>query len=54
MLETPDLTLEELRTALSAKGIEISYGALWRIFDRHDYTLKKRLRMRASRSVLTP
>lgn len=51
VLETPDMTLEELRAQLSAKGIEISYGALWRFFDRHDYTLKKRPRTRASRSA---
>jgi transposase len=51
--EAPDMTLEELRTALAAKGIEISYGALWRFFDRHDYTLKKRPRTRASRSAPT-
>jgi transposase len=49
--ETPDMTLEELRAQLSAKGTQISYGALWRFFDRHDYTLKKRPRTRASRSV---
>jgi transposase len=37
----PDLTLEEIRHALAGKGIETSYGALWRFFDRHRVRYKK-------------
>jgi transposase len=40
--ETPDITLEELRTALAARGASTSYGALWRFFRRHKITRKKR------------
>ena len=40
--ETKDLTLQEIRLRLADQGISMSYGALWRLLDRHDYTLKKR------------
>jgi transposase len=46
--ETPDITLEELRTALARRGVSASYGALWRFFRRHKITRKKRLRTRPS------
>jgi len=48
--ETKDMTLEELRVVLVGRGLSFSYGALWRFFDRRRYTLKKRLRTRASKS----
>ena len=51
--ETPDITLEELRTALAARGVSTSYGALWRFFRRHKITRKKRPRTRPSRIVWT-
>ena len=38
---TPDLTLEELRAALAAEGVAVSYGALWRFLRRHKITRKK-------------
>src|ERR1700739_1169523 len=47
--ETPDITIEELRTVLAARGVSASYGALWRFFRRHKITRKKRLRTRPSR-----
>src|SRR5215204_3617295 len=31
---TPDITLEELRTALAARGVAVGYGSLWRFFAR--------------------
>jgi transposase len=46
--ETPDLTLEEIRTALAERGVSASYGALWRFLRRHKITRKKRPRTRPS------
>jgi transposase len=39
--DKPDMTLEELRTALAAHGVSAGYGTLWRFFDRHGITRKK-------------
>jgi transposase len=49
--EARDMTLEELRAALSQRGLRFGYGTLWRFFDRRAITVKKRRRTRASRSV---
>src|SRR5271166_1279133 len=49
--ETPDITLEEIRTALAARGVSASYGALWRFLRRHKITRKKRPRTRPSSIV---
>src|SRR5829696_2228353 len=38
---TPDITLEELRTALAARGVAVGYGSLWRFFARRRITRKK-------------
>jgi len=40
--EQPDLTLEETILALRKRRIRTSLGALWRFFDRHDITFKKK------------
>jgi transposase len=48
-----DITLKELQAELQARSVRVSIGALWRFFDRHQITLKKRPRMRLSRSVPT-
>ncbi len=45
---TPDITLQELRAALAEHDLSIGYGGLWRFFDRHGITLKKRRRTRPS------
>jgi transposase len=37
---TPDITLEELRTALAARGVAVGYGSLWRFFARRRITRK--------------
>jgi transposase len=50
---TPDITLDELRTALARRGVSASYGALWRFFDRHKITRKKRPLMRSNGNVRT-
>jgi transposase len=51
--ETCDITLVELQAKLSEQGHRFSIGALWRFFDRHDITWKKRPRTRASKTDRT-
>jgi transposase len=48
---TRDITLQELRAALAERGVVVGYGGLWRFFDRHGLTLKKRRRTRPSRTA---
>jgi transposase len=48
--EAPDRTLEELRTMLAERGVQVGYGTLWRFFDRRGITLKKRRRTPPSRT----
>jgi transposase len=48
--ETPDITIEELRRALDARGHRFGYGTIQRFFARHDITRKKRQRMPPSRT----
>jgi transposase len=50
---TPDLTLEELRAALAAEGVAVSYGALWRFLRRHKITRKKSPRTPPNRNAPT-
>jgi transposase len=40
--ETPDITIEELRRALAARGHRFGYGTVHRFFQRHRITRKKR------------
>jgi len=40
--EAPDLTLEELRDELKARGVIVGYGTVWRFFEREDITFKKK------------
>lgn len=49
----PDITLQELRVALAGRGVAVGYGGLWRFFERHAITVKKRRRMRPNRSDRT-
>lgn len=51
--ETPDLTLEEIQEALSARGAGFGIGTLSRFFKRHRLTHKKRRRTPPSRSART-
>ena len=51
--ETPDITIEELRQALAARGHSFGYGTLQRFFKRHGITRKKRPPMPASRTART-
>jgi len=47
----PDVTLEDLRQALSEQGVAVSPSALWRFFERRQITLKKSRRTRTSKAV---
>ncbi len=51
--ETPDITIEELRAALAARGHVFGYGTVRRFFARHKITRKKRRRMPPSRTGRT-
>ena len=51
--ETPDITIEELRHALAARGQRFGYGTIQRFFKRHGITRKKRPPMPASRTART-
>lgn len=48
--ETCDITLNELQAQLAKRGHRFSVGSLWRFFDRHGITWKKRLPMQASKT----
>lgn len=51
--EVPDITIEELRCRLSAKGLAFGFGTIRRFFARHLITRKKRPPMPRSRIVAT-
>lgn len=38
----PDLTLQEIRGRLRARGIIVAASSVWRFCDRHDLTFKKK------------
>jgi transposase len=45
---TPDLTLEEIRAELAARGKRVGYGTVWRFFAAEGISFKKnRARQRA-------
>ena len=49
-----DITLYEMQRRLAEeRGLKVGIGTLWRFFDRHGLTWKKRPRTRASRSART-
>lgn len=45
-----DPTLAEIQTRLAERGTPVGIGTLWRFFDRHGITRKKRPAMRSSRT----
>ncbi len=52
--EVPDVTLSELRELLhQARGLSVATSTLWRFFERHGVTFKKRWRMPASKIART-
>ena len=46
--EQTDLTLEEIRERLAARGVRVAVSSIWRFFDRHGISLKKRCTLRSS------
>jgi transposase len=46
-----DITLVELQERLARRGARFGIGTLWRFFDRHGITVKKRRRMPMSRTA---
>lgn len=50
--EQPDLTLVELANRLADEGHVFALATIWRLLDRHNYTVKKRPLMPASRSAM--
>ena len=54
MLEAQgDITLAEIQSGLAERGISVGIGTLWRFFERHGITRKKRAGMRSNRTVPT-
>ncbi len=53
LAKAPDLTLGELQAKLDEQGVSVGIGTIWRFFERHRITRKKRPRMRPSRSAVT-
>jgi transposase len=51
LAKTPDITVDELRAALAARGHGFGYGTLQRFFARHRITRKKRPHTPASRTA---
>jgi transposase len=48
-----DITLMEIQAELARAGVPAGIGTIWRFFDRHRITRKKRRRMRPSRTAPT-
>lgn len=43
-----DITLEEIRSKLEARGVRVSLWTVWSFYDRHNFSFKKKhLRQRA-------
>jgi transposase len=49
--ETPDITLVGIRARLADRGVRVGMGTLWRFFDRHRITRKKRPPTRRNRTA---
>jgi transposase len=49
-----DLTLEEIRGRLRVRGINVSASSVWRFFDRHEITFKKKPARRRTGSPRRP
>ena len=47
----PDLTLEEIRAELAARGIHVGYGTVWRSFAAEDISFKKNRTRRRARAA---
>lgn len=51
--QKPDITLSEIQAELARAGVPAGIGTIWRFFDRHRITRKKRRRMPPNRTALT-
>ena len=51
--EQGDITLAEIQAGLAEQGIAVGIGTLWRFFERHGITRKKRAGMRSNRTAPT-
>lgn len=49
--EKRDISLVEIAEKLAAEGYVFAPSTIWRLLDRHDYTVKKRQPTRQSRTV---
>ncbi len=49
--ERKDITLAELQELLAKRGEHFGIGTIWRFFERHGVTLKKRRHMRPNRAA---
>jgi transposase len=47
----PDLTLEEIRAELAARGIHVGYGTVWRFFAAEGISFKKNRARRRARAA---
>ena len=47
--DNKDITIKEIREKLADEGAPFSHGAVRRLLDRHDYTLKNRRRTPANK-----
>lgn len=50
----PDLTLQEVRGRLRDRGIVVSASSVWRFYDRHDISFKKKPARRRARPPRRP
>jgi transposase len=47
----PDLTLEEIRSELAARGVRVGYGTVWRFFAAEGVSFKKNRARRRARAA---
>src|SRR5438094_8228908 len=47
----PDLTLEEIRAELAARGLRVGYGTVWRFFAAEGISFKKNRARRRARAA---
>lgn len=51
--DKPDITLGEIRGRLAEEGVAVAISTVWRFFERHGITRKKRPHMPPSRTART-
>jgi transposase len=53
IVEQSDITLEEIRDRLAERGVAVAVSTIWRFYDRHEISFKKKQFTPASRSGQT-